>query len=95
MIIWLFLSQIEDTPHDILACFLIGDFLYGDTKEDVSLLNLKNFLHHCWLNHRDADVSFTAQKCRLALALVSTDAEVHVRQNGYTGMLTDIFSKGD
>lgn len=28
--------QLEDQPHDTMAFVMIGDFLYGNGKEDVS-----------------------------------------------------------
>lgn len=31
------LLQVEECPHDSIAFIIIGDFLYGDTKEDVSI----------------------------------------------------------
>lgn len=31
------LSNIESSPHDYFACTIIGDFLFGRNKEDVSI----------------------------------------------------------
>lgn len=36
----LFIIQVETEPHDTMAFILMGDFLFGNNKEDVSCINI-------------------------------------------------------
>ena len=49
--------QVEECPHDSAAFIIIGDFLYGDTKDDVSIfvhfLTSNLYYHVTGRGHRD------------------------------------------
>lgn len=32
------LSNLENSPHNVIAMMIIGHMLYGNTKEDVSII---------------------------------------------------------